>query len=202
MNLAEAYLELMTLPFGTQLKMGQMRNRFGLTNATHEHDLPYIDRPDVLKQFFGQEGLVEKGFEATWVPPLPFFLEVLGGVFNGDNEDAFGLGSLRNPLVTGRIRTFFELGDFGAIQLGASIASGQTPERLNSQIIGLDAKYKYKPEGWQHPALHRGGRVPLQHPPGARHRPGRRDSDRPEADPGAGRLVRLRRGAAVPLRRS
>ena len=52
-NLGEAYLELMTLPFGTQMKMGQMRNRFGLTNVLHEHDLPYIDRPDVLKQFFG-----------------------------------------------------------------------------------------------------------------------------------------------------
>ncbi|HET9855417.1 MAG TPA: hypothetical protein VFR53_10185 [Methylomirabilota bacterium] len=150
-NLGEAYLELMTLPFGTQMKMGQMRNRFGLTNVLHEHDLPYIDRPDVLRQFFGPEGLVEKGFEATWVAPLPFFLEVLGGVFNGDNEDAFGLGSLRHPLIIGRARTFFELGDLGAVQLGASIASGQTPDRLNSQIIGLDAKYKYQPEGWAHP---------------------------------------------------
>ena len=91
-----------------------MRNRFGLTNQIHEHDLPFIDRPDVLVQFFGEEGLVEKGGEATWVPPLPFYLELLGGVFNGDNETAFGLGSIKNPLVTGRARTFFELGDFGA----------------------------------------------------------------------------------------
>ena len=150
-DLAEAFLELMTLPYGTSLRMGQMRNRFGLTNATHEHDLPYIDRPDVYKQFFGEDGLVEQGFEATWVPPLPFFVELLGGVFNGDNDVAFGRGSLKDPLVTGRVRTFFELGDFGAIQLGASIANGQTPEQLNSQIIGLDAKYKYQPEGWQHP---------------------------------------------------
>ena len=150
-HLAEAFLELMTLPFGTQVKMGQMRNRFGLTNVVHEHDLPFIDRPDVLKQFLGDEGLVEKGFEATWVAPLPFFLEVLGGAFNGDNETAFGRGSLKYPLVTGRVRTFLELGDFGAIQLGTSIANGQTPEQLNNQIIGFDAKYKYKPEGWQHP---------------------------------------------------
>ena len=41
-----------------------------------------------LAQFFGQEGLIEKGVEATWVPPLPFFVEVLGGVFNGDNDVA------------------------------------------------------------------------------------------------------------------
>lgn len=149
-HLAEAFLELMTLPFGTQARMGQMRNRFGLTNVLHEHDLAFIDRPNALKEFFGDEGLVEKGLEATWVAPLPIFLEVLGGVFNGDNETAFGRGSLQNPLVTGRVRTFFELGDFGAIQLGASIASGQTPDRLNNQIIGFDAKYKYSPEGWPH----------------------------------------------------
>jgi hypothetical protein len=149
-SLAEAFLELMTLPFGTQMKMGQMRSRFGLSNFTHEHALPFIDRPNVMREFFGDEGLVEKGFEATWVPPLPIFLEVLGGVFNGDNATAFGRGSLRYPLVTGRVRTFFELGDSGAIQLGASIANGQKPEQLNDQIIGFDAKYKYRPEGWQH----------------------------------------------------
>ena len=156
-NLAEAFLELMTLPLGTQLRMGQMRNRFGLTNATHEHDLPFVDRPDVYVQFFGQEGLVERGFEATWVPPLPFFVELLGGAFDGDNEVAFGRGSLKFPLVTGRVRTFFDLDEWGAFQLGASIANGQTPEQLNSQIIGFDAKYKYRPEGWQHALFTVGG---------------------------------------------
>ena len=149
-SLAEAFLELMTLPFGTQMKMGQMRSRFGLSNLTHEHALPFIDRPNVMREFFGNEGLVEKGLEATWVPPLPIFLEVLGGVFNGDNEIAFGRGSLKYPLVTGRVRSFFELGDSGAIQFGASIANGQTPEQMHDQIIGFDAKYKYRPEGWQH----------------------------------------------------
>ena len=152
-RLAEAYLELLTLPFGTGARMGQMRNRFGLTNATHEHDLPFIDRPNVYTQFFGEDGLVEKGVEATWVPPLPFFVEVLGGVFDGDNDVAFGRGSLQFPLVTGRVRTFFDLDEWGAFQLGASIANGQTPDQLNSQIIGADAKYKYRPDGWPHPLV-------------------------------------------------
>ncbi len=156
-SLAEATISLMTLPWGTQVKLGQMRNRFGLSNVIHEHDLPFIDRPNAMVRFFGEDGLVEKGAELTWVPPLPFFLEVLGGVFNGDNETAFGRGSLRFPLVTGRVRTFFDLEDWGAIQLGASIANGQTPEQKNSQIVGFDAKYKYKPEEWQHALLTLGG---------------------------------------------
>lgn len=152
-RLAEAFLELQTLPFGTQVRMGQMRNRFGLTNVIHEHDLPFIDRPNVLRRFLGEDGLVEKGMEATWVPSLPFFLELLGGVFNGDNDTAFGRASLRYPLVTGRARTFFDLEELGAIQLGVSVASGQTAEKLRDTVLGWDAKYKYRPEGWQHPFL-------------------------------------------------
>ena len=83
----------------------------------------------------------------------PFYLEILGGVFNGDNETAFGRGNLRNPLATGRVRAFFELGDTQALQIGASVASGQTRDRLSSTLIGYDLKYKFRPDGWLHPLL-------------------------------------------------
>jgi hypothetical protein len=163
LHLAEANLTLLTLPLGTQLKMGQMRNRFGLLNPVHEHDRPFIDAPNVLTRFLGDEGLVERGAELTWVAPLPFFLEGLVGVFNGDNEDAFGRGKLNEPLLTGRLRSFFELGETGAIQIGASVASGETPERHRNTLIGFDAKYKYRPEGWQHPLLTLLGEMIYQH---------------------------------------
>jgi hypothetical protein len=153
-NLAEAYITLLALPWGTQAKLGQMRNRYGWSNVIHEHDLPWVDRPDVYRIFFGDEGLVESGGEATWVPDfLPFYLELLGGVFNGDNETAFGYGRINNPLVTGRIRAFFELTDTMGLQIGTSVASGETPDRLSSTLVGYDVKYKYRPEGWLHPLL-------------------------------------------------
>jgi hypothetical protein len=158
-SLAEAHLTLLTLPWGLQAKMGKMRNRWGLLNQVHQHDLPQPDRPNVLVNFFGEEQLVESGVEVTWVPALPFYLELLGGIFNGDNDVAFGQGSLRHPLLTGRVRTFLELGRFGALQLGTSVASGETSDDRNndSTIWGLDAKYKYTPEGWRHPLLTLGG---------------------------------------------
>jgi opacity protein-like surface antigen len=153
-NLAEAYLTLLALPYGTQLRLGTIRNRFGWSNNFHAHDLPWVDVPDVYRVFLGDEGLRESGAEATWVPDfLPFYLEVLGGVFNGDNENAFGRGRLTEPLVTGRVRTFFELTDTQAIQVGASVAAGQTSERLRSTLIGYDLKYKFRPDGWLHPLL-------------------------------------------------
>jgi hypothetical protein len=152
-SVAEANLTLTALPYGTQLKMGQMRNRFGLLNPLHFHDRPFLDNPNVLQQFFGKEGLVEAGFEATWVPPLPFYLELLGGVFNGQNDVAFGRDQISNPLVTGRVRTFFDLDEWGAIQLGSSVAAGQTPQQKSSTVLGVDTKYKYTPPGWQRAAF-------------------------------------------------
>jgi hypothetical protein len=153
LGLAEAHLTLLTLPWGTQAKLGFMRSRFGLLNPLHMHALPQPDRPNVLVRFLGEEGLRESGGELSWIAPTPFFLEALVGVFNGDNEEAFGRGKLSEPLVTGRVRTFFELGDFGAIQLGASVASGETPERRRNTLFGFDAKYKWAPSGWQQPLL-------------------------------------------------
>ncbi len=50
-SLAEAAVTLLTLPGGTQAKFGQMRNRFGYSNVLHEHDLPWIDRPNALRNF-------------------------------------------------------------------------------------------------------------------------------------------------------
>jgi len=153
-SLAEAFITLLALPYGTQARLGTMRNRFGWSNNVHEHDLPWVDRPDVYRIFFGDEGLRESGVEATWVPDfLPFYVELLGGVFNGENETAFGRGVLTQPLVTGRVRAFFELGDTQALQAGASVASGQTRARLRSTLVGYDLKYKYRPDGWLHPLL-------------------------------------------------
>jgi len=152
-TLAEAYLTLLTLPFGTQARLGQVRNRFGWSNEVHEHDLPWVDRPNVMRNFLGREGLQEKGVELTLVPDLPFYIEALAGIFNGDNATAFGRGTLQHPLATGRLRTFFELGDEHAIQLGMSVASGQTDDRNRSTILGWEWRYKYRPDGWLHPLI-------------------------------------------------
>ena len=155
--LAEAHFTLLTLPFNTQLKMGQMRARYGWANERHAHDLPWTDVPAVYRYYFGEEGLVEKGVELSWIPPLPFYVELLAGAFNGDNEDAFGRGRIREPLVTGRLRTFFELTDEHALQLGVSVAHGLDADRRRHTLPGVDLRYKYRPDGWAHPLLTLGG---------------------------------------------
>jgi len=162
-SLAEANLTLTTLPLGTQLKLGRMRNRFGYLNELHQHDRPFIDNPDVYVQFFGDEGLVEDGAELAWVAPLPVYLQAIFGVFDGDNDVAFGGGTLRSPLFTGRLRTFVEPTDTLAVQLGVSGATGLTTDDKHATYGGVDLKVKYTPESWRHPLLTGGGEILFAH---------------------------------------
>ncbi|MBI1963367.1 MAG: hypothetical protein HYS37_08340 [Candidatus Rokubacteria bacterium] len=156
-KLAEAYITLLTLPFGTRLTLGQVPVRFGLLSHLHREALPQPDPPQVLLRFLGEEQFRESGAELSWVLPTPFYVEALAGAFDGDNEAAFGRGSLRSPLLFGRLRTFVELGESGALHVGVSGARGETGDRLRSILAGIDLKYKHTPDGWRHPLLTLGG---------------------------------------------
>ena len=144
----EANLTLLTLPLGTTARLGLMRPRFGTLNVVHQDDLPQIDRPNVLSRFFGEEQMDgEKGVEAFWVLPLPVYNELSVGAFDGDNEVAFGRGSLRDPLVMGRWRTFFEFEEQGGLQVDVSAASGIATDAHRNTVLGLGAKYKWAAPG-------------------------------------------------------
>jgi hypothetical protein len=142
-RLDEANVTLLSLPLGTTARFGLMRPRFGTLNTVHQDDLPQVDRPNVLTRFFGEEGLDgERGVEAFWVLPLSTYHELALGVFDGDNEVAFGRGSLRDPLVLGRWRTFWELDEHG-LQLDVSAATGFTSDDHRNTVVGVGAKYKW-----------------------------------------------------------
>ena len=152
-RLDEANATLLSLPLGTTARFGLMRPRFGTLNTLHQDDLPQVDRPNVLTRFLGEEGLDgERGVEAFWVLPLSTYHELSLGVFDGDNEVAFGRGSLRDPLVTGRWRTFFELDDHG-LQLDVSAATGATADDDRNTLAGVGAKYKWTGAGTGFPVF-------------------------------------------------
>jgi hypothetical protein len=147
-RLDEANMTLLSLPLGTTARLGMMRPRFGTLNVVHQDDLPQVDRPNVLSRFFGEEQLDgEKGVEAFWVLPLPMYHELSVGVFDGDNEVAFGRGSLRDPLVIGRWRSFFEIEEQGGLQLDLSAASGLAADGHRNTVLGGGAKYKWAASG-------------------------------------------------------
>ena len=153
-RLDEANATLLTLPLGTTARFGLMRPRFGTLNTVHQDDLPQVDRPNVLARFFGEEELDgERGIEAFWILPFSTYHELSVGVFDGDNETAFGPGSLRDPLLIGRWRTFFELEELGGLQLDVSAATGSTADGHRNTVIGVGGKYKWIGAGSGFPVL-------------------------------------------------
>ncbi len=153
-KLDEANVTLLSLPLGTTARFGLMRPRFGTLNVVHQDDLPQVDRPNVLARFFGEEALDgEAGAEAFWVLPVSIYNELALGVFNGDNEVAFGRGSLRDPLLIGRWRTFFEFEERGGLQLDASAGTGVTSDDHRNTVLGLGAKYKWTGQGSGFPVV-------------------------------------------------
>ena len=205
LHLAEANLTLMALPFGTQAQDGPDAQPLRPAQPDPRARPAVHRRPERARPFLGDEGLVEHGAELTWVAPLPFFLEALVGVFNGDNETAFGRGKLTRPARDRAAPHVLRARRQSAIQLGASVANGRPPERRRNTLLGFDAKYKYTPEGWQHPLLTVLGEMIYQNRRVNVARRGHRRRRRPghpgpEPDPQPLGLVPGRRGPARPHR--
>lgn len=148
-GLDEAYGTLLALPLGLQARFGFFRVPFGRINLVHPHVLPQVTRPNVLRRFFGEEGLVETGFALNTLLPHPLHEEGVFepwiGIFNGDNEESFGQGSFRRPLGILHLKNFFQLTDDSALQVGFSGATGKSEEARRTYLYGLDLTYKWKP---------------------------------------------------------
>lgn len=146
-GIEEAYATLLTLPFGLQSRIGVFRPEFGRINLLHSHALPQVDRPFVIRNFLGEEGLTETGVSVSAILPTPFYQELNVGAFNGDNEVSFGRGDLRRPLVLAHLKNFFDLTENAAFQLGISGATGEAREEphFRTSLVGVDLTYKWKP---------------------------------------------------------
>ena len=94
-ELEEAFVQTRALPAGFQVKAGKFLSDVGYINRQHVHDWDFSDQPWMREFIFGDEGLNEKGVQASWVAPTAnytrFGVEVLegetGGVANYVGED-------------------------------------------------------------------------------------------------------------------
>jgi hypothetical protein len=83
-ELEEGYITLLALPWGLQARGGKFLPNVGRLNMVHNHELPQVDRPLVLRQFLGEEGLNETGLEASRIfAPFGLYTEVSFAVLNG-----------------------------------------------------------------------------------------------------------------------
>jgi len=152
----EAYVTTLELPFNLQARAGQFLTRFGRINATHPHTWDFADQTLVIGKFMGAEGNRGMGAEAAWLAPLPWFVEAIGSLTDAAGEatarsfyGATDLG-VRSPLdlqATGALRQFFPLGPDWSLAWGLSAANGPNPSGRSNRtdILGTDLYLKYRP---------------------------------------------------------
>jgi hypothetical protein len=94
-ELEEAWLETISLPWNLQVRAGQYLTDFGRINTQHPHTWAFVDTPLVNGRFFGADGLRNPGARLSWLTPTPFYSELMLGVqdSHGGTASSFRGGS-------------------------------------------------------------------------------------------------------------
>lgn len=142
----EAFISTSKTVPNTRLKLGQYFLGVGRLNQFHRHDWPFVSAPKVHKEFFGEEGVLDAGLEASTLLPLPFFVEVTLGVGNGYT---FGHSHSEGqkpkvPTHYARANHFLTLPGNGGLSTGVNYIGRTDSQGLNSQIYGIDFISKWK----------------------------------------------------------
>lgn len=155
-EIEEAYATSLALPANLQVRAGQFLTRFGRINATHPHSWDFVDQTMVIGKFFGGEGNFGLGTEASWLAPLPWYVELSGSVTDaagGSTARSFfgttdlGVLSPADFQSTLAVKQFFPFGSDWSLGWGLSGAFGPNPTGAanRSEIYGTDLYLKYRP---------------------------------------------------------
>ena len=146
------------LPAGLGLTMGKMYQDFGRINTFHSHAYPFVFRPQMHVEFFGDDGIRDVGARLDWIAPIDAFTltatlgAVRGDLFldqahgheeeQGEHEEAQEEAQTPRIGVTGRVDAFTELNDDLSMLLGVSVMHGEhdTHERAKATWVGVDLK--------------------------------------------------------------
>jgi hypothetical protein len=155
-EIEEAYATTSALPWNLQLRIGQFLTRFGRLNPTHPHSWDFVDQPFAVGRVFGGEGNRGLGLEASWLAPLPWYLELVGSLTDATGEatarsffgaEDLGVSSPLDLQATVAAKQFFPLSDDLSLAWGLSGAFGPNPtgHRNRTDVYGSDVYLKFRP---------------------------------------------------------
>jgi len=161
-ELEEAFFETLSLGGGFTIRGGRFYSALGYLNQQHEHAWDFKDAPLVYRALFGNQYL-DDGLRVSVIMPTDLFLELGAEAFSGRRYPAGGehqgVGSWTAYASIGG-----DLGVSHSWQAGTSYWSADSIEREygahghdgaveipvfkgDSRIIGLNAVYKWAPDG-------------------------------------------------------
>lgn len=85
-ELEEAFVRTMSLPYGLEVEGGYFLTEFGRINPTHPHAWLWMDQPVVNTRMFGGEGMRGSGVRVSKLLPTPWYSVLHAGVQNADGE--------------------------------------------------------------------------------------------------------------------
>lgn len=151
----EAYFITTSLPEGLQIKGGKFKSGFGRINFQHPHAWDFADVPFVYKAFIGEEGMIEKGAQLTYLPNLPFYTQLGIEALQGENELLFGSDAKSGAHAFAAFaKASLDIGDYSTILFGPSVIAGKTKTSsvaADTKFIGdtklydFEFTYKWKP---------------------------------------------------------
>jgi len=166
LEVEEAYVLTPALGHGLTVKAGQFFSALGYGNSIHAHAWDFLDSALPQSTFLGNN-LAVTGVQATWIAPLPLFLE-LGA--EGDDPVGFpfpesSASSNGIPSYTLFARLGGDIGTSSSYRVGAwwlasenDLSSGNPAPFLDfdqfytlqggdTQLWGLDFIFKWAPDG-------------------------------------------------------
>ena len=145
-ELHEAWIGSTKLIPRSRFRLGQFFLGIGRLNQFHLHDWPFITAPRVQREFLAFEGVIDTGFEFSYLLPLPFFLELTLGLTNGYTfgHDHTAGQKPKLPTHYARAVTFKELPGDGGAQIGVSYVGRRSDADQRLTLVGLDFTAKWK----------------------------------------------------------
>ena len=161
-NVEEAFINTLTLPYGLAGKGGRFFSDIGYLNRIHSHAWDFADQPLVYRAFLANQ-YADDGVQLKWVAPLDLFVEVggelaRGGAFPGGGDYRAGV-----PSKSVFVHVGDDLNASSSYRAGLSYLridddkrrSGQDVETAFSGRTGTaiaDFVYKWAPNG--NPTIH------------------------------------------------
>jgi hypothetical protein len=174
LEIEEAYLTTLALPYQLQLIGGQFFTRFGRINSLHPHAWDFADQPVINNRLLGPDGLRNPGVQLSWLAPFPFYLELIGSIQNASGETAVsflsneenfadtkifpnpslglsfaerGVRTLKDLLYMTRLKTAWTPSDTIEVVQGVSYLFGPNASGLDThtEILGVDLYAKWRP---------------------------------------------------------
>jgi hypothetical protein len=141
-EIEEAYLQTLSLPWGLQVKAGQIYSPFGRTSQLHRHQWTFVDQPLSMQRLVGGDGLSGPGGDLSWLAPLPWFAE-LHLAYQATRPGS--TGDVQQITGVGRLIQYFDLSDAATLGVGLSwaIFQSEAPEQWKN-LAGADLYVKFR----------------------------------------------------------